>query len=148
MLKGSNGGRGEVALCELGGWRSRVWRMEEGVCAARGPGEGTGGAEKRAGGVLPRNGSVRGSLCIAPLGTVALCSRMHGAVCAERVGDVHCPMGQEQPVPGGPREGLVTLFSHSGVQLHLSMALLAQAPLPLPSGTAPPDFPRCLFLLC
>lgn len=47
-----------------------------------------------------------------------------------------------------PEVGELTLFSHSGVQLHLSMALPAQAPLPVPNGAALPDFPRCPFPLC
>lgn len=42
----------------------------------------------------------------------------------------------------------VTLFSCSGVQLHLSTATPALAPLLLPSSTAQPDFPRCPFRLC
>lgn len=50
--------------------------------------------------------------------------------------------------PGGAGGRGVTLFSHSGVQLHLSMAPLARAPLPLLSSVAPPDFPRCPFPLC
>jgi len=146
VLEGSDGGRGGVALCEPGGWRSSVWRMDEGVLAAHGSGGGTEAAEQSAGGVLPRSGSAWGH-CIA-FGDRGTVQSHAGAVCREsgRHTVSHRP-GEARPGVGA-EAGRVTLFSHSGMQLQPSMALPAWAPLPLPSSTALPDFPRCPFPLC
>lgn len=80
-----------------------------------------------------------GSLC------VMLCVQTEWGMCI-------APWGRSSLSWGGggvSDGGVFTLFSHPGVQLHLSVAPPVQVPPPpLPSSAVMPDFPRCLFPLC
>lgn len=88
---------------------------------------------------------LRGVTTFGDHGTVQLDA---WALCVQREwGTCAAPRGGSS-LSGRAEGGGVTQFSHSSMELHLSMAPPARAPLPLPSDAAPPDFPRCPFPLC